>query len=427
MSPTAPGAALLLAHVRDRGVLTAARALRAAGWRVDAGSPRADGGLLGASRAVGTVHVVPRPTEDKDGFVAAVERAHHLGRYDVVFGSGDDWMAATSYLHDRLPLRVAHPSPDVVARALDKLELGRLAVQAGLAAPWTAPAAAVSLDDIALPVVVKNRWHWVPDRRRRHRVETRICQTREGLRQHLEGFSHDGDEPVLQQHIEGGLGALIGVMHQGRLLGRVQQVSSRLWPTPTGASARARTVPVDPDLAARSEDFLRRLGWTGLVELQFLIDEDGVHHLIDVNGRFFGSLALSESARPGLVDAWAHSVIGAPVAELGDGQAGLRYHWLPGDLRRAMSERRGGLATDVWDSVRWGVGARHSVAQLNDLRPVLHLLAGRWADGGDSPVPATQPRGDSPAPATQPRRRTLEMTSSATRRSGARSATRVSW
>ena len=419
MHSVAPGAALLLAHVRDRGALTAARALRSAGWRVDAGSPRADGGLLGASRAVGTVHVVPRPTGDRDAFVAAVERAHSRGGYDVVFGSGDDWMAATAYLQDRLPVRVAHPSPDVVSRVLDKLEMARLAADVGLAAPWTASAAAVSVEDSPLPVVVKNRWHWVPGRRRRHRVETRICRTREDLREHLDGFSHDGDEPVLQEHIEGRLGALIGVMHEGRLLGRVQQVSPRLWPTPTGASARACTVPVDPDLSDRSVRFLRRLGWTGLVELQFLIDDDGVHHLIDVNGRFFGSLALSESARPGLVDAWARSVIGAPVPDLGDGQAGLRYHWLPGDLRRAATERRGGLAHDVWDSMRWGLGARHSVARLNDPQPALHLLAGRWAARGDSTEPTE--------PGPHPRERSLEMTSSATRRSGARSTTRVSW
>lgn len=387
MTPTAPGAALVLAHVRDRGALTAARALQAAGWRVDAGSPRADGGLLGASRAVGTVHVVPRPTEDRDAFVAAIERAHERGGYDVVFGSGDDWMAVTAYLHDRLPMRVAHPHPDVVARALDKLELSRMAEQAGLAAPRTTPVVAGLIDTAPLPVVVKNRWHWVPCRSRRHRVETQVCRTHEELRRHLELFAHDGDEPVLQEHIEGGLGALIGVMHQGRLLGRVQQVSPRLWPTPAGASARARTVPVDEMLAARAEDFLRRLGWTGLVELQFLIDDAGVHHLIDVNGRFFGSLALSESARPGLVDAWARSALGAPVPELGDGQAGLRYHWLPGDLRRAVRERRGGLAVDVWDSVRWGIGARHSVARLDDPQPLLHLLGGRWADRGERPAP----------------------------------------
>lgn len=385
MSSTVPGAALILAHVRDRGALTAARALRAAGWSVDAGSPRRNGGLLGASRSVGTVHVVPRPTGDQDAFVAAVEAAHRVGRYDVIFGSGDDWMAATSHLRDRLPMPVAHPAPAVVATALDKLELGRLASAAGLAAPTTRPSSVSLVGTTSLPVVVKNRWHWVPGRRRRHRIETRICRTRDELRRHLEVFAQEGDEPVLQELIEGRLAALIGVMHRGRLLGRVQQVSPRLWPTPTGASARACTVPVDPELAARAEAFLRQLGWTGLVELQFLVDADGVHHLIDVNGRFFGSLALSESARPGLVDAWARSALGAPVPELGDGRAGLRYHWMSADLRRAVSERRGGLAVDLCDTVRWGLGARHSVASLDDPLPLLHLLTGRlMTDLGDS-------------------------------------------
>lgn len=381
MSSVVPGSVLLLAHVRDRGAVTAARALRRAGWHVDAGVPRSDGGLLGASRAVTTVHVVPRPNGDKEAFVAALERAnaHRAGGYDVVFGSGDDWMAATSFLQDRLPMRVAHPGPAVVAQALDKLELSRLAAESGLAAPTTRPATPAAVESSALPVVVKNRWHWAPDRTRRHRVETQICQTRDELRSHLAQFTQDADEPVLQEHLGGELGALIGVMHEGRLLGRVQQAASRLWPTPTGASARARTVPVDPVLAARSENLLRRLGWTGLVELQFLVDDDGVHHLIDLNGRFFGSLALSESARPGLVDAWARSVVGAPVPELADGRPGLRYHWMSGDLRRAVAERRGGVVADVCSSLHWGLGARHSVARLNDPRPLLHLLGGRRA------------------------------------------------
>lgn len=356
-----------------------------------------------------------------DAFVAAVERAHRSGGYDLVFGSGDDWMAATSFVHDRLPMRVAHPGPQVVARALDKWELGRLAVESGLAAPSTTPVSPEAVETSPLPVVVKNRWHWAPDRSRRHRIETKICRTRDELREHLKQFTHDGDEPVLQDHVDGSLGALVGVMHDGRLLGRVQQTSPRLWPTPSGASARARTVPVDPVLAARAEDFLRRLGWTGLVELQFLVDDDGVHHLIDLNGRFFGSLALSESARPGLVDAWARSAVGAPVPALADGQPGLRYHWLSGDLRRAVSERRGGLVADVCSSLHWGLGARHSVASLDDPKPLLHLLTGRLTGGRA----ARREAHDGTAQDHLDRSRST--TSLANRRSGARMTMSASW
>lgn len=83
-------------------------------------------------------------------------------------------------------------------------------------------------------------------------------------------------EPVLQTPVRSRLGALIGIFHDGRLHGRVQQTTTRLWPTPNGVSARAMTVPVDEELVARAEALLQDLGWWGLVELQFLTGEDRV-------------------------------------------------------------------------------------------------------------------------------------------------------
>jgi hypothetical protein len=193
-----------------------------------------------------------------------------------------------------------------------------------------------------------------------------------------------GAEPVLQVPVRGTLGALIGVHHDGRLRGRVQQTTSRLWPTPNGVSARAQTVPVDEELAARAEVLLRDLGWWGLVELQFLTGDDGVPQLIDLNGRFFGSMALAEAARPGLADAWGRLVLGAPVPELPDARPGVRYAWLAGDLRRASVERRGGLAADVADTLRWGRGAQHSVWDLRDPGPTWHLATWRLRNGARS-------------------------------------------
>lgn len=52
--------------------------------------------------------------------------------------------------------------------------------------------------------------------------------------------------------------------------------------------------PLDPALVDRAEALLRRIRWDGLVELQFLTGSDGIPHLIDLNGRFYGSLALAD-------------------------------------------------------------------------------------------------------------------------------------
>ncbi len=81
----------------------------------------------------------------------------------------------------------------------------------------------------------------------------------------------------------------------------------------SGASCRAVTVPVDPDLSARAAALFRVLGWFGLAELQFLVPAAGPARLIDLNGRFYGSLALAVRAGANLPASWAALATGRDV------------------------------------------------------------------------------------------------------------------
>ncbi len=376
LKPVVERRALIVSTGRDRGALAAARSLRQAGWAVGVGTP--DGhGMLSSSRASTARYVVPRPRGEGTEFVRGVRAAAADGGYDVVFGGGDDWMAGLAAYRDDIPTRVAHPGGDVVQAALDKMHLAECARQVGLAAPRTAPATESALAGWQGPVVVKCRAHWSHGQTRPHRIEAKLFPDADAAREQVERVRRAGAEPVLQEPVAGHLGALIGIFREGRLDGRVQQVTSRLWPTPNGVSTRAETVPVDAELATRAENLLRRLGWRGLVELQFLTDDDGVPHLIDLNGRFYGSMALANAALPGLVDAWGRRVLGETVPDLPDAPPGLRYAWTAGDLRRARVERRGGVVADVVDTLRWSRGAHHSVWDLRDLGPTWHLATSR--------------------------------------------------
>lgn len=378
--------ALVVSTPRDRGALAGLRALADAGWYVGAGSP--DGlGLAAASRSCSARHVVPRPRGDCAAFLTGVQEAVRDGGYDVVLGGGDDWMAALSVLRDQIPAAVAHPSPDVVVRALDKCTLGVAAVAAGLSVPTTVVATPAAVARWQGPVVVKCRAHWSPGQTRPHRIDARRFDDISQAGARIEEIRAAGAEPVLQVPVAGRLGALVGVMHAGRLDARVQQVSDHLWPTPSGASARAVTVPVDTDLAERCERLLVGLGWTGLVELQLLTTDDGTEHLIDLNGRFYGSLGLAERARPGIVDSWARRVLGERVEPLPDGRPGVRYAWSAGDLRRARAERRGGLVADVVGSLAWSARARHSVWRVTDPGPAWYLASSRIHPEPAPPVP----------------------------------------
>ncbi|MGY1841273.1 MULTISPECIES: ATP-grasp domain-containing protein [unclassified Modestobacter] len=361
---------------RARGSLAAVRALHRAGWDVGVGTP--DGaGMVTTSRACARRHVVPRPRGDCRQFLDGVRRAVADGGYDVVFGGGDDWMAALAVHRDEVPTVVAHPRAEVVAAALDKVGLGDRAGAAGLAAPRTEPASTDAVAGWSGPVVVKSRAHWRPQHRHEHRIEARWYPDAARAADRVGLLRDAGLEPVLQQPVDGELMALIGLFSDGRLHGRVQQRSPRLWPTPTGVSCRAETVPVEEDLAGRATALLADLGWSGLVELQFLRDGDGVPHLIDLNGRFFGSMALANAAGANLADAWGRQVLGEPLPPLPDARAGVRFLWTAGDLRRATVERRGGLLADVGSTLRWLPGATTSVWDLTDLRPTVELVGSR--------------------------------------------------
>ncbi|MCZ2839992.1 ATP-grasp domain-containing protein [Modestobacter sp. VKM Ac-2985] len=373
---TAGGRALILTNGRARGSLAAARALHRAGWVVGVGTP--DGaGMVTASRCCDRSHVVPRPRGDIGPFLDGVRRAVRDGGYDVVFGGGDDWMAALAVHRDEVPAVVPHPSAEVVHEALDKVGLTRRARSVGLAAPRTDVATESAVAGWEGPVVVKCRAHWRPQHAHPHRIEARRYPDVTAAAGRIERLRAAGLEPLLQQPVEGELTALIGLVQEGRLVGRVHQRSPHLWPTPSGVSCRAVTLPVDEGLAGRAEALLADLGWSGLVELQFLRGPDGVSHLIDLNGRFFGSMALANAAGANLPDAWGRQVLGLPLPPLPDAAPGARFLWTAGDLRRARVERRGGLVTDVASTLRWLPGATTSVWQLRDPAPTLEKVGAR--------------------------------------------------
>ncbi|WP_434995842.1 ATP-grasp domain-containing protein [Arthrobacter sp. Ld5] len=368
---------LIVATGRDRGALAAARAFRRAGWYVGVGTPEG-GGSLGASTACDATFHVPRPRDGSAGFIEGVRRAAEADTFDVVFGGGDDWMAALAAYREQIPVPVAHPDFGVIETILDKLRLARHAEKAGLASPRTELATDEALARWSGPLVVKCKEHWAPGHVHPLRIEAKLFDSPAAARAQVERIRAAGAQAILQEPVDGTLGALIGVFHDGRLLGRTQQVSTRLWPTPNGASARASTVAVDEVLVGKVEAMLLDVGWHGLVELQFLTGHDGVPHLIDFNGRFYGSLALAESARPGLVHTWALSALGAQPSLLADATPGKRYTWLTGDLRRARIERRGGLLRDLAGTLLWSARARHSIWDPRDVGPSVSLALRRF-------------------------------------------------
>jgi predicted ATP-grasp superfamily ATP-dependent carboligase len=364
--------ALVVEQGYSRGALAAVRALAQAGWRVGVGTP--DGrGLAAASRSCARRHQVPAAHADQPGFLAAVARAVAEGGYEVVFGAGEAEVLTLSEHRHAVPAVVPHADHQSVLNALDKAQLAEAAVAAGFAAPRTLEPGA--LTDEALPVVVKARLHARPGQAGAPpRIDTNVVVGATATRRRVAQIAALGGEAEVQEYLDGRLMAYAAVVDpDGRVVAQSMQVASRIWPPGAGASCRAVSVPVPPELAGRAAALLAALGWFGLAELQFLVPADGIARLIDLNGRYYGSLALAVAAGANHPAAWAALATGRQAAPA-TAAAGVRYSWWEGDLRRAVRERRGGLVRDLLGTVAAGTGAVHSVGRWRDPAPALAQL-----------------------------------------------------
>jgi predicted ATP-grasp superfamily ATP-dependent carboligase len=349
-----------------RGALAGARGLREAGCRVGVGSPVA--GLSARSRAVSEWHRVPPVEAGKEQFVEAVRDTVRARGYDVVFAAGDAELLVISEERERLGATIPHPPHPVLLLGLDKLDLMRAASDAGLHVPKTSEANAETLPELDGPVIVKPRLRLGTDKPGR-RLGARVATTAEEARAHIAQIEAAGGKALLQERVSGSLIAWIGVLDdRSRVLVEVQQAARRLWPPGGGVSASAVTVPVSPTISQSAQNLLERLSWSGLVELQFIVAPDGRAQLIDLNPRFYGSLALAIGAGANLPAVWAAAAMGCdPVP--GKARAGERYHWLPADLRALLAEPTRRVPADVVGVLRWAVGAHHSVWSVRDPAP----------------------------------------------------------
>lgn len=364
--------ALILDPSGARASLAGARALAAAGWRVGVASP-GGGGLAAASRHVRARHELPAPAIGDERCAAALERVIGDGGYDVVFASTDADVIALSALRGRLSAIVPHPPHPALLRALDKAQLTAAALRAGLAVPRTAPPC--DLTALAGPLVVKERVHAgaaggaTP-------VEAEVVASAAAAHCATRRLRAGGGDAIVQELVRGRLVALTVVCDRdARPVARVQQEALRTWPGDIGRSVRARSVAVDEQLAAGVARLLEELGWFGLAQLQFIAPRDGPPRLIDLNPRFYGSLALALGAGVNLPATWAALAVGRRPPPR-DGAPGVRYQWLASDLRQARQDRRGGsIWADALGCLAWGCGARHSTWAATDPRPAARALA----------------------------------------------------
>ena len=314
--------------------VTGMRALGRAGLSVVALAPnRWAAGLwsrYARERALG-----PDSVADPAGFRATVVALAERHGPLVVYPGQDEALNALIAEPESLPasVRLPYPGPDPLAALRDKSRLAELAAAAGLSTPRTITtgaaaelAAAADLPDGAVvkPVLPGGAFPTVM-----------VAESRDALRGLLTDAPADA-QLMLQERVTGRLMAVaVVVARDGMLVSRFQQVALRTWPDDAGISRLAVSVEPDEDLAEACGALLAAADYWGIAQLQFVDAPDGPR-LIDVNTRFYGSLALAIAAGVDLPMAWHAVASGLPTGAPERYRVGVTYRWFEADVMAAM-------------------------------------------------------------------------------------------
>jgi predicted ATP-grasp superfamily ATP-dependent carboligase len=130
----------------------------------------------------------------------------------------------------------------------------------------------------------------------------------------LAKYASLGDYPIVQTWVGGyGFGQML-MMADGAARLRFQHRRLREFPASGGVSTLCATVPANlhTEQMAKSEALLAAIGWDGPAMVEYRYDPaTGRHWLMEINGRFWGSLPLASQA--GAEFAWEqyrHAVLG---------------------------------------------------------------------------------------------------------------------
>lgn len=280
--------------------LTIARSLNRAGLSVDVAS-HTERPLAHYSRCVSKTLAYPDPLNCESQFLAWCEGLFENADYDLVIPVTERTLVPMQRFlarADRQKLAIA--SPDALKVVLDKARTLELASELDVDAPRSRLVESMKdLSEVASfrkPVVLK------PARS--------IGTNTEGRKQLGVEYANSDDEAarkvahllnfggvILQEYFAGqGVGIEL-IADRGEVVYAFQHLRLHEVPLTGGGSSLRMSVPVEPVLLAASKRLIKALGWHGVAMVEFKWnDTEKTYSLMEINGRFWGSLPLAVAA-----------------------------------------------------------------------------------------------------------------------------------
>lgn len=365
---------VLVLDGEQRSALAVVRSLGRAGYRVATGADH-PGALAAASRYSAALELLPSPLERPDAFRRGVVDAVARGGYDVVVPVTEP--SALALLGDpSVGALLPMPDADAFHEANDKVALMQRAAGLGIDVPRFVTVrdvedGAAEVWDV-FPAVVKPGRSVVGEGDERRKTAVRFVNDRDELRAALADLPAGAFPVMLQERLVGaGVGVFL-LVHDGERVASFAHRRIREKPPQGGVSVYRESVRAPATLVERADRLLQSFGWTGVAMVEFKHDEATDRYgLMEINGRFWGSLQLAVDAGVDFPRLLVDRFLGLSREVSTGYREGIRSRWEWGDvdhllIRLRRGGARGGLA--AWFRP-WWPGDRFEVFRLGDPGP----------------------------------------------------------
>jgi predicted ATP-grasp superfamily ATP-dependent carboligase len=372
---------VLVTDGNNRAALAVTRSLGRRGHHVIVAERRSPA-LAQTSRYCSGTATYPDAAVDPDGFVSALLEIVRHERIDVLLPVAD---ITTTLVTERRAAFEAHcrlPVADAAAirTAADKVAILQAAERLDVPIPRTVlveqdadPVARAA--GLAYPIVVKPRRSRLRTPNGWVSCSVSYAETPEQLRRQAAQTPAEGFPLILQERIDGdGLGVFM-CYKQGACVAVFSHRRLREKPPSGGVSVLSESVPVREDARAYAQRLLDDLRWQGIAMVEFKHDtRDGVPRLMEINGRFWGSLQLAIDAGVDFPAILLETLSDAPPQPVPSYRYGVRNRWLLGDfdallLRLGTPRATGRLRALAAFLLPWQPGLRYENPRWSDLRP----------------------------------------------------------
>ncbi len=329
-----------------KSALASIRSLGRQGIPVIAGAERRTAMGL-HSRYVQDTFVYPSPVADRADFLEAVRRASAgAGPPPVLFTFSDaTFLPVFEQWPSLAPVASAVlPAAASVAVAFDKAQTLRLAERLGIAIPRTEFFEHLSdlkfvRSDLTFPVVVKPRRSasWRREAGRRNRVL--FAFSADEMRRIAAALTRQtGEPPLIQEYLRGEELGVEFLCRDGHAVASCAHRRLRSLAPSGGAAVVKQTIGEEyKGIGDAARRMMAELGWSGPAMVEFKVDErDGEAKLLEINGRFWGSLPLAVKAGVDFPGAYYRMARGEEPEAGTCRQGMISRHWL-GDLSNLLA------------------------------------------------------------------------------------------